>query len=605
MCLGIESTAHTFGAAVAVDEEEEAGRKPKGSAETVRLYESGVTLPEQRVESRKKKFTILSDAKDVYRAPEGSGIHPREASRHHALTASSVVETALSQAGTSLRDIDCIAYSAGPGLGPCLRIGAVIGRTLSSYYQKPLVPTNHAIGHIELGKLLTGLNDPLVLLISGGHTALVARRPEGWRIFGETLDITLGQLLDQLGRSFGLSSPAGPTIEKLAKEAEERTTVRDDTSVNGKKVTPILKLPYTVKGNDVSYSGILSAAKDLYSGKQEKMDEISYAVQEYAFSMLVEVTERALAFTDNRELLVTGGVAANQRLSSMLGDMCRERGVELGVIPRQYAGDCGSQIAAAGMYFYKRGIRVEPSEAFVRQSWRIDRVDFTTLRPTSEDNPRSLVGPSQDSRPKIGAEAVLNFVDWHGEPAMSKHRIPKNYRAQQLDQVLRSKRTKQEAEMLHTAKFTGVDCPYIFLVDPNQSEIIMEYVEGRLLRDISMPTRQMAELYRVLGEYAARLHSRGIMHGDLTTKNVIQRSGGKLCLIDFGLSFRSERLEDRAEDIHLLKQAIKSSYEARSAVLLFSGVIRGYQNIAGQEKTERLLEQIRKIEDRGRYARVD
>lgn len=331
ICLGIESTAHTFGAAVV-----------EGGPDT--------------------RFKILSDAKDVYKAPAGSGIHPRAASRHHVEACSSVVRSALSIAKVGVRDLDFISYSAGPGLGPCLRVGAVVARSLASYFNKPLVPTNHAIGHIELGIELASLNDPLVLLISGGHTAIVGRTSEGWKIFGETLDLTLGQLLDQLGRSFGESSPAGPHIETLAAEYQGATALPN--------------LPYTIKGNDVSYSGLLSAAKDLYASGASKQF-ISFGIQEVAFSVLVEATERALAFTDKPELLVTGGVAANQRLSSMLQTMCGERGVKLGVIPRQYAGDCGSQIATAGFFFFLKGEAVDPSKAFVRQSWRIDRINLS------------------------------------------------------------------------------------------------------------------------------------------------------------------------------------------------------------------------------------
>lgn len=328
LCLGIESTAHTFGVAVVEN-------------------------------SRNGEFRILSDRRDTYKAAEGEGIHPREASRHHVETSGSVLEGALRDARIRMEDLDFISYSAGPGLGPCLRVGAVVARSLADYFHKPLVPTNHAIGHIELGRLLLGLRDPLVLLISGGHTLLAARDLNGWKIFGETLDLTLGQLLDQLGRYFGLSSPAGPRIEALA----------NANSISGE----LLDLPYVIKGNDVSYSGLLSAAKNLYTDGGSK-ESISFAVQEFAFSILTEATERALSFTDKSELLVTGGVAANQRLASMLKKMCDSRGVRLGVIARQYAGDCGSQIGAAGLLFFDHGQFARPHEAFIRQSWRIDRV---------------------------------------------------------------------------------------------------------------------------------------------------------------------------------------------------------------------------------------
>lgn len=310
--------------------------------------------------------------KDVYKAPEGSGIHPREAARHHVEHCSDVIHSALSTAKVKVSELDFIAYSAGPGLGPCLRVGAVAARSLASYFHKDIVPVNHAIGHIELGKYLEKLDDPLVLLISGGHTAIAAKSSEGWRIYGETLDLTLGQLLDQLGRYMGLSSPAGPRIEAMASTFD----------ADGREMPP---LPYTIKGNDVSYSGMLSAAKDAVSSGKPR-ESVCYSIQETAFAVLTEATERALSFTDKSELLVTGGVAANQRLSKMLQIMCDSRGVKLGVISKQFAGDCGSQIGAAGFLFYKSGYRVKINDAFVRQSWRIDRVDLPTLELVSNVN---------------------------------------------------------------------------------------------------------------------------------------------------------------------------------------------------------------------------
>jgi N6-L-threonylcarbamoyladenine synthase len=340
LSLGIESTAHTFGVGVV----EQTGNLRVGQS-----------------------YKILADEKAVYKAPEGSGIHPREASRHHVEKCNAVLEKALSKAKTGVNEIDFVAYSAGPGLGPCLRVGAVVARTLATYYGKPIVPTNHAIGHIELGKFLCNLNDPMVLLISGGHTALTAQLKSDWRIFGETLDLTLGQLVDQLGRFMGLSSPAGPKIEHLA-------------GLGGKKPESdeaVLAFPYTIKGNDVSYSGLLSAAKEVLTRRVLSPELVAFGIQEVAFSILAEATERALSFTGKGELLVTGGVAANQRLSQMLGSMCKARGVKAGVIPKEFAGDCGAQIAIAGFTFYnssKYPTNVE--NAFVRQSWRIDQVSL-------------------------------------------------------------------------------------------------------------------------------------------------------------------------------------------------------------------------------------
>jgi N6-L-threonylcarbamoyladenine synthase len=325
-CLGIESTAHTFSCAVVA-------------------LENG-------------KGKILSDVRSVYKPPDGAGIHPREASRHHADESSAVLRDALRTAGVTLNDIDAIAYSAGPGLGPCLRVGAVVARCLAGYHKKPIVPVNHAVGHLELGMLLTGARDPLVLLVSGGHSMILALAGKRWRVFGETLDITIGQLLDQFGRAVGFASPCGARIEELASKSES-----------------YIHLPYTVKGNDVSYSGLLTAAKS--SVHSHKLEEVCFSLQETAFAMLAEATERALAFCGRRELLVVGGVAANRRLASMLDDVCRRQKVRLLVAPINYAGDCGAQIGWTGLLQFRAGIRAKIEEAFVRQSWRIDTVDIT------------------------------------------------------------------------------------------------------------------------------------------------------------------------------------------------------------------------------------
>jgi N6-L-threonylcarbamoyladenine synthase len=318
--LGIESTAHTFSASVVSE-----------------------------------KDGVVTNAKDVYVPPEGSGIHPAEAAEHHLSVAVTVVREALE--GEGIDDIDAFAYAMGPGLGPCLRVGAVTARALSLSTRKPLVAVNHAVGHIELGCLLTGAETPLVLLISGGHTMVVAHSEGVWRVLGETLDLTLGQLLDQLGRSAGFSSPCGREIEEAASKSRR-----------------YLKLPYTVKGNDVSFSGVLTAAKRSVEGGAS-FEDVCYSVQETAFAITAEVTERALAFTGSRELLVVGGVAANRRLAQMLETMARRHGAAVKVVPPKYSGDCGAQIAWTGLLAFRSG-EFLPSVAgsVVRQSWRLDTV---------------------------------------------------------------------------------------------------------------------------------------------------------------------------------------------------------------------------------------
>ncbi|MFB5598184.1 MAG: tRNA (adenosine(37)-N6)-threonylcarbamoyltransferase complex transferase subunit TsaD, partial [Nitrosopumilaceae archaeon] len=275
--------------------------------------------------------------------------------RHHIENSSQVLTESLQTANIQINDLDMIAYAAGPGLGPCLRVGAVVARSLASYYNIPIYPVNHAIGHIELGKLLTGAKNPLVLLVSGGHTMLLAFTNGRWRVFGETLDITLGQLLDQFGRSLGFASPCGKQIEELANMS-----------------TNYISLPYSVKGNDVSFSGLLSATKSIIPKGKE---DACYSLQETAFAMISEAVERALAFTNKKELLIVGGVAANKRLSEMLQSVCKRQKCKFFVAPQKFAGDCGSQIACIGMLdaSVNKGSSLE--NTFVRQSWRLDSVD--------------------------------------------------------------------------------------------------------------------------------------------------------------------------------------------------------------------------------------
>jgi N6-L-threonylcarbamoyladenine synthase len=325
ICLGVESTAHTFSCAV--------------------LNKNG------------KRGEILSDVRKIYGPPKGEGIHPREASRHHVENGSTVLVEALQKAKISVTDLDIISYAAGPGLGPCLRVGAVVSRALASYYKIPIFPVNHALGHIELGKMLTGAKNPLVLLVSGGHTMLLAFLGKKWRVFGETLDITLGQLLDQFGRSIGFASPCGKKIEDLAE-----------------KKSNYIPLPYSVQGNDVSFSGLLSATKDVVN---EGVEDACYSLQETAFAMICEATERALAFTKKKELMIVGGVAANKRLSTMLQSICKRQKCKFFVVPQKFAGDCGSQIAWQGLLeaSVKKGTSLE--NTFVKQSWRLDTVEIT------------------------------------------------------------------------------------------------------------------------------------------------------------------------------------------------------------------------------------
>jgi universal protein Kae1 len=325
-CLGIESTADDFGVGVASFNGE-----------------------------------ILSNVSDGY-IPEAGGIHPREAARHHAEIADKVLAEALAKAQVTPKDLALIAFAQGPGLGPCLRTGATVARALSSYLVAPLIGVNHSIGHIEIGKLETGARDPLTLYASGGNTMVTAYASGRYRVFGETLDIALGNCLDVFAREAGRKNkkglPLGAAVEQLA--------------AKGKVLVP---LPYVVKGMDISLSGLLTAATAALKKGQFSLEDVCFSLQENAFSMVTEVTERALVHTEKKEVLLTGGVAANKRLQAMLAVIAEEHDAKFNVVPREFASDNGAMIAWTGVLAYTHGMVTPVEESFVKLRWRVDKVD--------------------------------------------------------------------------------------------------------------------------------------------------------------------------------------------------------------------------------------
>ena len=321
ICLGLESTAHTFGIGIADDKK------------------------------------ILSNEKSVYIPKKGFGIIPKEAADHHSENALDVLRNALGKANLKMKDIDMIAFSAGLGLPQCLRVGAVFARSLSLKNDKPLISVNHPIAHIEIGKLTTDSKDPVVLYLSGGNTQVISYVGKRYRIFGETQDIPIGNALDNLARGLKLEMPGGPRIESLAKSGS------------------YIELPYVVKGMDLSFSGLVTESIKKFNN-DAKEEDIAYSFQETCFAMLTEVTERAVAHTDKEEVLLVGGVAANKRLQEMLRIMCEERGAKFFVVPQEYAGDNGINIAWTGILAYEKGYKVSIENSHIKQKWRVDEVEW-------------------------------------------------------------------------------------------------------------------------------------------------------------------------------------------------------------------------------------
>jgi N6-L-threonylcarbamoyladenine synthase len=287
--------------------------------------------------------------------PKEGGIHPREAAQHHSENIGKLIGRTLSRINPE--DIDVIAFSQGPGMGPCLRIVATAARVLSLKLKKPLVGVNHCLAHLEVGRWKTGARKPVTLYVSGGNSQIIARRGERYRVFGETLDIGIGNALDKLARYMGLKHPGGPKIEALAREGER-----------------YYELPYTVKGMDFSFSGIVTAAQKLLDEGVRKED-VAFSFQETTFAMLTEVSERAMAYLEADELLLVGGVGANRRLQEMLDTMCRERDAKFYCPPSSLMGDNGAMIAYLGLLMYRNGHSTKIEESTVKPDFRVEDVD--------------------------------------------------------------------------------------------------------------------------------------------------------------------------------------------------------------------------------------
>lgn len=364
--LGIESTAHTFGVGVV------------------------------------KNGKVLSNVKRSFTTSDGGGgMIPMEVAKFHFNNKNEIYFEALDCAGIKEEDVDAIAFSQGPGLAPCLLEGLKFAKELHGRLNKPLVPVNHCVAHLEVGRSV-GARDPVLLYASGANTQVIAYASGKYRVFGETLDIGIGNFIDTFGRYAGLGFPAGPKIQEIASRGKN-----------------YIELPYSVKGMDVAFSGILtnlrqklekmnsyspplnlhssltndvnvsalpladssrrvklmqkslkldssklSSVSDIKLKKDIKnikldytLEDLAFSMQETVFAMLVEVAERALAHTGKKELVLGGGVACNSRLQEMCKIMCKERGAKYFCPSRDLLVDNAAMIAYLGEIEFNSGIK--------------------------------------------------------------------------------------------------------------------------------------------------------------------------------------------------------------------------------------------------------
>lgn len=330
MILGIECTAHTFGVAVV------------------------------------NNGKVLSNVRDMFTTQTG-GIIPMEAAKHHRDVAEEVYREALMEAKVDEHEIDAIALSNAPGLAPCLIAGMEFAKKKAEQLKVPIIPVNHCIAHLEIART-AGAKDPVLLYVSGANTQIIAYASGKYRIFGETLDIGIGNFIDKFARHVGLGFPGGPKLE-----------------IEAEKSKNYIELPYSVKGMDVSFSGMQTKLQQLYD-KGNKISDLAFSMQETAFAMLVEAAERALAHTGKKELALGGGVACNKRLQEMCKIMCKERGAKFFCPEKQFLVDNAGMIAYLGEIMFKsttfrKGSRspnkiiFNPDEVDIAPRERTDQVD--------------------------------------------------------------------------------------------------------------------------------------------------------------------------------------------------------------------------------------
>jgi len=364
--LGIESTAHTFGIGIA------------------------------------KNRRILANVKKSYTTERG-GIILSEAARHHEKYSKEIYNNALKISGIKESEIQGVAFSQGPGLTSCLLVGLEFAKNLARKLNVPLIPVNHCVAHLEIGSLFRA-KDAVMLYASGANTQIIAYASGRYRIFGETLDIGVGNFLDNFARYLEIGFPGGPKIEQLA--------------LHGKNY---IELPYKVKGMDIAVSGILTNLKQKIEktkkdfgnsnwiswvggeqiretnllnsqraglrirgdGRWESyVNDLSFSAQETVFAMLVEISERALAHVGKKELLLGGGVGCNKRLQEMCKIMCASRkdGTKFFVPENQFLVDNGAMIAFLGEIMFKSGIKFSGKQATkleIKPKQRTDEVEVS------------------------------------------------------------------------------------------------------------------------------------------------------------------------------------------------------------------------------------
>jgi N6-L-threonylcarbamoyladenine synthase/protein kinase Bud32 len=372
------------------------------------------------------------------------------------------------------------------------------------------------------------------------------------------MDTGVGNAIDKFTRHLGWSHPGGPKVEARASEGS------------------YVELPYVVKGMDFSFAGITSAAKQAVD-EGVPVADVCFSLQETVFAMLTEVSERALSLTGATELVLGGGVGQNDRLRAMLAEMCEARGASFYAPEPRFLRDNAGMIAVLGAKMYEAGDTIPVEASRVDPDFRPDDVAVTW-----NAGGDVTVGGSGGEEIR-GAEALVTL----GE-RVHKQRLGKPYRHPELDERLRAERTRSEARLTNLARREGVPTPVVYDVD-GEATLTFERVGSADLRE-----RLSEPHVRDVGRHLAACHTAGFVHGDPTPRNV--RVGPeRTFLIDFGLGYHTDHVEDFAMDLHVFEGALAGTSD--DAAALAEAFEAAYRDAGDPAVVDRL----RAIEERGRY----
>jgi len=558
--------------------------------------------------------------------PDSGGIHPREAAEHMSEAIPEVVDRVLTAAEAEHGPdaVDGVAFSRGPGLGPCLRIVGTAARSLAGTLDVPLVGVNHMVAHLEIGRHRSGFDNPVCLNASGANAHLLGYHDGRYRVLGETMDAGVGNAIDKFTRHVGWSHPGGPKVEAAATEfAAEAGGDGGGGSGGGGSGSvasaDLLDLPYVVKGMDFSFSGISSAANDA-ADDGVAVDRICFSLQEHVFAMLAEVSERALSLTGADELVLGGGVAQNDRLREMLAAMCEARGADFFAPEPRFLRDNAGMIAVLGAKMAAAGDTLPVAESGVDPNFRPDQVPVTwragesvgrvpgggraTGSGATGAGATSAEAADEETADRRGAEATVAVAGVGDDRRVTKRRVAKSYRHPELDRALRRDRTVAEARLTSEARRAGVPTPLVYDVDLATATLTLQYVGER---DLAAALDE--RWTEAVGRHLARLHGAGVVHGDPTTRNVRVSPDGREAagpagaadetpetyLIDFGLGYHTGHVEDHAMDLHVFEGSVRAT--AADPDPLIAAFESGYESVGDAE----VLDRLRDVADRGRY----